>query len=152
MYSPTLSDIEEDMCTCGRYYSRGHYMCNVCTDWMEDHFVSDQIREAGYKHGMDLGIDTGIRHTIYSECYDDYCFVDDLDIPKYAYIDRRSYERGYRHGYEYGYQFVYQIHRPVILHIQVFHKFQHFVGWVLTNYRTHLLFEHQLLNYIKSFL
>ncbi|NBP59287.1 hypothetical protein EBU71_22575, partial [bacterium] len=66
--SSTEDDLEDDLCTCGRYISMDHGMCSICTDnWIEEHFISEQIYEAGVVAGTELGLECGIRHTIYGE-------------------------------------------------------------------------------------
>jgi hypothetical protein len=150
--SSTEDDIEEDMCTCGRYLSMTHGMCTICTDnWIEEHFISQQIEEGGYLAGTELGIETGIRHTIYKEARDDYWILDDFDIPRYAYIDRRSYERGFDRGFTKGYNSVYCLHQPVINHLQYIHKMAHFKMWVFKRYENHPLLECQIVKMIEQF-
>ena len=150
--SSTEDDIEDDMCTCGRYLSMNHGMCSICTDnWIEDHFISQQIYEGGYVAGTELGLECGIRHTIYREARDDYWILDDFDIPRYAYIDRKSYERGFDRGYTKAYNSVYQLHQPVIDQLQFIHNLEHCKLWILFYYGKHPLLDCQLLKFIDRF-
>jgi hypothetical protein len=147
------SDIEEQMCTCGRYYARQHGWCSICIDnWIDDNFISSQIYDAGYKFGSELGLDLGIRHTIYRQPRDDYWILDDVDIPQYAYIDRKSYERGFDTGYTTSYNSVYQLHQPVIDQLEYIQKKYSFRFWVFAFYRNHSYFDTELLNLIDEFL
>jgi hypothetical protein len=147
------NEIEEDMCTCGRYYAYRHGWCNLCiNNWIDDHFITNQIYDAGYKFGSDLGIEYGIRHTINREARDDFWILDDIDIPQYAYTDRRAYEKGFERGYTKAYNSVYQLHQPVIDQLNDIYKRYNFRFWVFKFYQNHPLFDTALLKLVDDFL
>jgi len=147
------SDLEEDMCTCGRYYTYRHGWCSLCIDnWIDENFISGQIYDAGYKHGSDLGIECGIRHTINREARDDFWILDDIDIPQYAYSDRRGYENGFERGYTSAYNSVYELNQPVVNQLNDVYKKYCVRFWTFTFYRHHRLFDTALLKLIDDFL
>lgn len=146
------NDIEDNMCSCGRYFSHQHGMCSFCIDhWIEDNFITIQIREAGMKHGSDLGYDYGIRHTIYNEARDDYWILDDVDYPQYAYMDRRSYEIGFKDGYTTAYNSVYRRHDPMLKELVSKMNNRLFQLWVRLRFSNHPLFDPEILKMIRSF-
>jgi hypothetical protein len=147
-----LEDIEDDMCTCGRYYARDSRMCGVCIDnWINDYFITDQIRDAGFKNGAVLGYEYGIRHTLYNEARDDYWMFDDDDTPSYAYLDRLAYERSFKDGYSTAYNSVYKRHEPLFQELRVYLNRRHFWSWVFTHFQHHNLFDLEILRWIDQF-
>jgi hypothetical protein len=152
MFDPEFDDIEEDMCTCGRYFARENRMCGICIDhWIDDHFITTQIREAGMKNGLELGYECAIRHTIYNEARDDYWIFDDDDTPSYAYLDRLAYERSFKDGYTKGYNSVYKCHEPLFRELRLYLNRRHFRLWVFARFRNHALLDLEILRFIDQF-
>lgn len=145
-------NMEEQMCTCGRYYAQRHGWCGLCIDnWIDDNFITNEIYEAGYKFGQDLGWECGRRHTINCLGRDDIWVLDDIDIPQYAYIDRKAYERGFETGYTSAYNSVYRLHRPAIKQLEWICKSYFFRMWVFKKYgNRHPLFDIELLGLIEQ--
>jgi len=155
MYASLSSD-DEDSLQC--YCRRGCIlpesgMCGRCTyDWISDNSISQNLEEAGGKHGESVATDQAVSDTIYQRARDNYYLFDCDDAPDYANMDRESYSRGFEDGYYKVYNEVYYRHRPMLDELRQIHAQQWMKLRILARFELHPLLDLQLLGAIEKYL
>lgn len=128
------------------------YLCSDCFRYtVSQEELTENIKQFAFQNGTELGIERGIRDTIYGYAKDEYYILPEIDIPEHVRFQKRLYTRTFEDAQQDAYEKVFQLHQPVIQELeQKFFREKTF-RFLISKYQHSSIFEPRIFKYIDTF-
>jgi len=128
------------------------YLCSDCLRYtVSQEELTENIKQLAFQKGTELGIERGIRDTIYGYAKDEYYILPEIDIPDHVRFQKRLYTRTFEDAQQDAYEEVFQLHQPLIIELEQKFFREKIFHFLISKYQHSSIFEPRVFKYIDTF-